>query len=95
MLGSPHAYDQERSHRRSPARLDRPDRRHVARRARPSGDRRRRRRGFGFAIGHLLAVLLGIHDQYADRMARVLTAACAAIALAYWIMYVITGWKGP
>jgi NhaP-type Na+/H+ or K+/H+ antiporter len=50
---------------------------------------------FGFAIGHLLAVLLGIHDQYADRMARVWTAACAAIALAYWIMYVITGWKGP
>jgi hypothetical protein len=50
---------------------------------------------FGFAIGHLLPVLLGIHDRYADRMARVWTAACAAIALAYWIAYVITGWKGP
>jgi NhaP-type Na+/H+ or K+/H+ antiporter len=50
---------------------------------------------FGFAIGHLLAVLLGIHDQYADRMARVRTAACAAIAPTYWILYVITGWKGP
>jgi NhaP-type Na+/H+ or K+/H+ antiporter len=50
---------------------------------------------FGFAIGHLLAVLLGIHDQYADRMARVWTAACAAIALSYWLVYLITGWKGP
>jgi hypothetical protein len=29
------------------------------------------------------------------RMARVWTAACAAIALAYWIVYVITGWKSP
>jgi hypothetical protein len=29
------------------------------------------------------------------RMARVWTVACAAIALAYWIVYVITGWKSP
>jgi hypothetical protein len=50
---------------------------------------------FGFALGHLLAVLLRTRDTYADRMARVWTAACAAIALAYWIPDITTGWRGP